>query len=218
MNTELIISAVIELAPSDFAKQEYHSPNGSRFEYPKEWNEYWQKSLADAELINVQEIIDGLGMIDITTIELTELMIILKNHLQDVDTNNVDEIHPLEGGIVIQQEEKSIVPQCCVSLSDYKAWEAFLEEKPQEWSEIWIGHPWIYARIVQGQIEISEYCEYNPPTGHPVWRVNLKKFEEVFEKVIFKIKQFKQVVAEVLHQIGVVNSHLVAQILIENEE
>jgi len=92
---------------------------------------------------------------------LLELFIL--GHISGVDPEHYEEkITPLDGGLRIEEAGEVIEHQCCSEFDDYKCWEFILERQDSSWSEIWIGHPWIYYRIDGPLIYLSDYCELTP--------------------------------------------------------
>jgi hypothetical protein len=216
MNENIKISAVIELNASEFTEKEYKYPDGSRYEFPTGWELYWKNSLKDSGLIKVEQIFPGFPFVEITRIEEDELKIIVETQLKDTNLENEDEIISFEGGIVIQVDNDRIVPQCCTSISDYKGLLDIINKKPSEWTQIWIGHPWIFARIKDDLIEFSDYCELNEYNGLAKTTINFEAFKNEFEKVLTEIEGFKKSVENILNGKNLEKYERISEILIEN--
>jgi hypothetical protein len=214
MKDKLKISAVIELNASEYTDEEYPYPNGSRYEFPREWRDYWKTSLKDSGLTEVEQIITGIPFVNIATIEDSELNTIVEVQLADTSLENLEEIIPFEGGIVVELNDLNIIPQCCVSLSDFQEWEEILKCEPNEWTQIWIGHPWIFARIKNNSIEFSDYCEQNNWDNGPKFSIDFESFKEAFGVMSKEIKDFKMRVVKALKKKEVVNSTRIADVLV----
>jgi hypothetical protein len=52
-----------------------------------------------------------------------------------------------------------LLPQCCGDLSDLSEWRDVLDDGSLDWQELWIGHPWVYARWRDGFLCISGFHE-----------------------------------------------------------
>ena len=75
-----------------------------------------------------------------------------------------EELYNLCGGIVIQRDDEILVsPSCCGDLSDIYNWEDIKSNNSNEWTKIWIGHPWIFYKKIENQVQISDYSENDNP-------------------------------------------------------
>ena len=71
-----------------------------------------------------------------------------------------DELGNLCGGITIHVNDKMLIsPSCCGDLSDIYNWEGIINNKTNQWTKLWIGHPWVYYKVKDGIVCITEYVE-----------------------------------------------------------
>ncbi|MFK7947686.1 MAG: hypothetical protein AB8G11_08855 [Saprospiraceae bacterium] len=130
---------VIEIAPYSFSKSE--------------WKILEQLPVIreNSFFVNIQNCTDE------------ALKIILKNHLKELesigDKNSEEDIfYALYGGIVIKIDNQIVLePQCCSDLNIIEEWTNELEKITKEWKMFWIGHPWVFVRLIDGFIEFSDY-------------------------------------------------------------
>jgi hypothetical protein len=47
-------------------------------------------------------------------------------------------------------------------MGNIKGWEDLLKNESTRWTELWIGHPWVYYRRNNECVEFSEYTESTP--------------------------------------------------------
>jgi hypothetical protein len=148
----------IEIRPYDFATAEYEYPKGDSAE---ERDEFWIKCISDKNLGRLKAIEKGSYLVDIRTINDDELAEILKHQLRDVELSEFEEqIGIISGGIVLEENGVIyITPNCCGDIGNIEGWERIFEKRLSEWSQLWIGHPWIYYRNNNGLIEFSDHTE-----------------------------------------------------------
>jgi hypothetical protein len=147
---------VIEFEPSAFSQSQRTSPQSAD---PAEWRCYWKESLADSGITELDPVDDTwlVRVQDVTN--LATINTFLRAKLRDVDAIP-DHLISLNGGYILQTDDLfSIYPTCCGSLEDIKSWERAVTYRKPEWTEIWIGHPWIYCRAIDGQLEFSQPAE-----------------------------------------------------------
>ena len=214
MKEGLIITPVIELSAVEFTDKEYPSPNGRWHEYPQGWENYWKSSIKDAGLTTLEQFITGLPLVDITCIDTDELKIIIETQQEGEKLYDEEEIIPFEGGIVIQYGDQNLHPQCCTCIGDYSEWINLIEQQPCKWTMIWVGHPWIFARIRNNNVEISDYCEQNEYDGAPKLIIDLESFRHELEIAYTKIRAFQRTVEKVLTKMGINNASRIASILV----
>lgn len=152
---------VIEISPYDYADEEYEFPAGSSVEFPDEWNAYWLKCISDKNLGHLQAIRKGSYLVDIETIHEHALEEIIKNHLKEVEPDDFeDQTGRLSGGIVVKMDDRFLIePTCCGDIGNIKEWENMLENGSPDWTQLWIGHPWVFYKKFNQMIEFSAYTE-----------------------------------------------------------
>lgn len=154
---------VIEIDPWNYTEKEYEVPLGSRNEDPKQWSEFWYRCLSDSNLNHLRPIELGSFFVDITKIKDSELETIVRTELKDVDLSDYkNHIGCLNGGIVIKEKGKVVIePTCCSDLSDLFNWEEIGKTTLDKWTQLWIGHPWVFYKKNNDTILFSDYTEDN---------------------------------------------------------
>jgi hypothetical protein len=165
----------------------------------------------------------GYSSIKISDINDADLKILIEKELQDAEMaeNGTEAIGRFCGGIVIINDKEVIHHQCCGSISDYKNWITFLEDAPTEWTQIWIGHPWIYGRISNNIIELSDYIEHtgalNPDKLVIKTRIDLSTFKTALAAAVLRIAEIKARILAILLVEMPETAVEVANLLIDNE-
>lgn len=212
-NYAMKCTCVLEFSPGDYTEHTYDSPNGSLADFPEEWNTYWQKCLSDSGLGHLKAISPGSYFVDIRQLQASDLRIMLKRLLTDVETP-VDELNPLCGGIVITNKDEFLLyPMCCGDLESVQQWESIQELEAGKWHQLWIGHPWVYVRREQGMIAFSDYTEKNPEDFVPHTRFELS--ETTLCSGLVKIRReldvFTQLVRIVLEELQLQDAVMIAR-------
>jgi hypothetical protein len=165
----------------------------------------------------------GYSSIKMSDINDADLKILVEKELQDAEMveNGIEGISRFCGGIVIINDKEVIHHQCCGGISDYKNWVEFLEESPSEWTEIWIGHPWIYGRISNNIIELSDYIEHTgalkPENLRIKTKIDVSTFKTALDIAVLQIAEIKaRILAILLVEMPEIAVE-VANLLIENE-
>ena len=212
----------VEISPYDFANKEYEYPNGSSKDLPDEWNKFWRKCLADKNLENLKAIRKGSYLVDIETIGNNELEEIIKNELEEVDLADYEEqVGQICGGIVIKIENQFIIePSCCGDIGNIQEWNSIFEEESKSWRQLWIGHPWIFYRKLNDQIEFSDYYEANfedIKEIKSVLKISSDKLKEELESINKKQIIFENKIQKVLEEMEIQNSKQIAKLMTGNE-
>jgi hypothetical protein len=95
-----------------------------------------------------------------------DLSVLIKKGLQDAEISKyqLENVCDFEGGLVIRFENGEVINHsCCGSLSNYKNWLELIKDKPKYWKEIWIGHPWIYGKVRENKILLSNLLDETNP-------------------------------------------------------
>jgi len=83
----------------------------------------------------------------------------VRTELKDVDILDYH-IGCLTGGIVIKEKGKVVIePTCCSDLSDFLNWEEIGNTALDKWTQLWIGHPWVFYKRIHETILFSDYTE-----------------------------------------------------------
>ncbi len=133
---------------------------------------------------------------------------------------DLEKIPALIGGIVIEFDDNTaIAPQCCGEIYNYQHWKEVLDKQPQEWTEIWIGHPWIYARVQNNTLELSEIMEatLSPQQDRAIkYTFDLNTFIQKLNLCIQEIKAFKKRIYKTLKKHQYPYPRKIANLLIDN--
>ena len=212
----------IEIEPSDYELNNYERPNGTIEEKRDEWSELWFKCVSDSGLNNIKPIESGSWFVDISQLTKNDLEIIIKKHIEDVNLSNFEEeMVALSGGIVIQNNNEILIePTCCGDISDIQNWEEIRNTELNKWTQLWIGHPWVFYKKKDNYITISDYTDYN-----------LEDFKDISEKhkfseqeLLSEIKSsrncqidFENRISEILVEMEIKNANEIAKLMTENE-
>jgi len=153
-----------------------------------------------------------------------DLSILIQKELNDADIpeNGLEIVDDFEGGLVIKFENGEVINHsCCGSVSDYKNWLELVENKPKEWTEIWIGHPWVYAKVEENKILITDYLDEtkaSPKENDFKFEVDFIEFKEKLSTAINNLKDLKKRIRTILLNQENEFANELSELLIENEE
>ncbi len=152
---------VIEINPFKYSQEDYEIPELSDSSSSEERDDRWRKAISTLDL-NLKLIEEDSYFVDIETIDDENLKIILKIIFDDKDIDIEEENYLMlfDGGILLKKDNELLLePQCCADLEDIKNWEYIFENSSSDWSQLWIGHPWIFYKKENGKIQFSDYTE-----------------------------------------------------------
>lgn len=216
------LSNTIVINPYDYSNTEYECPTGSSSEFPDEWNEFWTRCISDKNLGNLCAIRKGSYLVDIETINDKELEEIIKNELKEVELEDfAEQVSRISGGIVIIENNIPLIePTCCGDIGNIKEWESIFEDKSNGWYQLWIGHPWLFYKKENGNIEFSNYTD-----------LNLENFKDIKSKFQFsddelkkeikivrnQLNQFELRIRKILDKMGINNSEQISKLMTGSE-
>ena len=208
----------IEISPYDFSSKEYECPNGSSIEFPDEWNQFWKNCISDKNLGRLESISKGSYLVDIRTINDDELSEILKSELTDVELLDYEEqVAGISGGIVLEENNMIyIAPSCCGDIGDIKEWENIFYSEFNKWNQLWIGHPWVYYKKMNGFIEFSNYTESSPEDLKDIEilvRVSELQLQTELKKVREHQYEFEFRIRKTLEKMGIVNAARISKLM-----
>lgn len=153
--TAIQLINTIEISPYDYANQEYESPKPSGWEDPEAWHQYWIQCISDKGLDSLKPIEPGSYFVDIQTIGDAELEMILQTQISTREREDLkNQALPLLGGIFVFNESEILLePMCCCDLSHLAEWQAIYSVRSKHWERLWIGHPWVFYRVQNHEIE-----------------------------------------------------------------
>lgn len=139
----------------------------------------------------------------------------------EISNNGTDLVDAFEGGLFIEFDGNAITHSCCGKISNYKNWEKFLTTKPTDWSEVWIGHPWVYGKINNGRLSLSDYFDETmqiPKDDSFIkYEFDLADFESKFNNAVLEIHDFKDSIKKYLESIKSPYAEIISNLLLENE-
>lgn len=167
----------IEVSPLKYSKKEYELPEASDYPDADDWYRKWEEVVSKLDL-GFHNIKKDSYLVDIETIDEENLQMILETNLQEIDLEKFeDEVPIFDGGIVLTENDKILIePNCCGDIGNINEWQRILDNKTSDWSDLWIGHPWIFYRKQNGKVQFSDYSD-----------LNLKEFTDI--KVIFEVDE-----------------------------
>ena len=150
---------VIEINPFKYSQEDYEIPDLSDSPTSKEQDVRWRKAISTLGL-HLKPIQEGSYFVDIEAIDDENLKIILKIVVKDVEIEGNDFLSLFDGGLILMKNDVILIePTCCVDLADLKEWEYIFENNSSDWSQLWIGHPWVFYKKESGKIQFSDYTE-----------------------------------------------------------
>lgn len=209
----------IELIPTQYANTQYEFPNGSAAALPEGWNDYWKKCLADSNIGHLEAISKGSFLVDIESLDNAALHIILENELSKADLSDPENsICKISGGVAIRVEDKYLIePNCCCDIGDLLEWESILENGKEDWSFLWIGHPWVYYRKDGALFEFSEYVDQTDVNFESLktsFSIECEKLDAEIRMLREKQIAFEGKLAAILKEMEINDAEKIAQLLI----
>lgn len=165
---------------------------------------------------------DGIKIADLDDHDLS---VLVKMEVYDADMHlhGNENVSAFEGGLVIAMVDGQVIThQCCGAISDYQNWTKFLTTQPTNWEEVWIGHPWIYGRVRDGMIHLSEYLDETqaPPKDDASaikFQFELATFKIKMEAVVAFMQQLKSRIKAILIAEGSIYYNEIPEQLIDNK-
>lgn len=153
---------VIEIYPLKYSKEESELPDSSDFPDSEIWYKEWVKSVSRLSF-NFSPIDEGSYLFDIEVIGDEDLEIILEANLKEINPEEIEDmLTAFDGGIALMEDGRAMVlPTCCGDIGNIKEWKRILEDQTEEWNDLWIGHPWIFYKKVNGKVQLSDYSDVN---------------------------------------------------------
>lgn len=207
----------IEVSPLKYSKEEYELPEPSDYPDHNEWCRKWEETVSKLDL-GFHTIQKDSYLVDIETIDDENLQMILETNLQEIDLEEFeDQIIAFDGGIVLKDNDQVLItPTCCGDIRNIKEWKKIFDNKTSDWSEIWIGHPWIFYKKENGKIQFSDYSELNIKDTidiQPIFEVKESELKIEFEKVMQHQIKFKNKITEILKKMNIENAGKISELM-----
>ncbi len=137
---------------------------------------------------------------------------------------DLKEVQSFYGGIVIeniQDKKASIHHTCCGLIADYKYWLPFLEQKSNKWQRIWLGHPWIFGKIENDRLYLTQFLECDEKDllnniDLKYYEFDLIHFKDKFNKALNELDSFKKRIVSILEKNKTPFAEKIAEKLIQN--
>lgn len=215
--TELINT--IEINPLKYSKEDFELSGIADYPDPEEWFLKYTET-ASRLTLNCNEIRKGSNLVNIENIDDESLQMIVAAKLTEVEFNAPEErgfVLSFDGGIVVKKEDEVLIePSCCGDLENIENWEKVLEKRSSGWTEIWIGHPWIFYKKENGIISFSDYTEANMNEVKDLktkFDVKESVFQAGLEKVIHHQIRFKNRILNILKNMNIDNAETISEFM-----
>jgi len=208
MGDEIRLIPVLELEPGRYAKTQYPTPQGSGAEDRAGWTAHWKRSLADAGITDLDPFpgttwmvsLEGISEATLRTIVVVE---ILEGQAKVDPDTPLDHLHCFSGGYVLRSGSKTLIhPQCCGDLSNLQGWKDAARHLSMDWTQLWIGHPSISVRSVNGVLELSDYHEPDEQAKAAVASVPPDQLLIAAERALGEAQAFKVRLIPILKSLG----------------
>ena len=136
--------------------------------------------------------------------------ILTERNIKRIKSNS--KVSPLSGGIaVIENNIPVIEPTCCNDLQSINVWEAVLKSDQNRWRQLWIGHPWIYYKVIEDLVYFSdytesgkeEYMEREQSDIEPIRVITILELKNQLSKMRIELNNFKLKLTSKLESIGI---------------
>ncbi|MBL1223456.1 hypothetical protein JET18_21640 [Chryseobacterium sp. L7] len=206
------LTNVIEICPIKYSKEGYGLPDNSDIPDSEIWYKEWQKSVFSLNS-NFNPIDKDSYLFDIEVIDDNNLEIIL----QGFQFDEFENIGSFDGGIALIENNKALVlPTCCGDIGNIKEWKKILENKTEEWDELWIGHPWIFYKKVNGKVQLSDYSDESLKdliNIQPVLEIDELELKIELEKAEKQLINFKNRISKILEKMEVKKFDKISEML-----
>ncbi|SHM00621.1 hypothetical protein [Chryseobacterium contaminans] len=209
----------IEINPLKYTKEDFELPEITDDPDPEE---YFLKFTETASrlALNFNEIQKGSNLVNIENIDDESLETIVAAKLTEVEFYDPDErgfVLSFDGGIVVKKDDEVLIqPSCCGDLENIENWEKVLEKRSSGWTEIWIGHPWIFYKKENGIISFSDYTEANINDLEDVktkFEVEEEDFKDELDKMIYQQVRFKNRISDILKKMNIENAKKISEFM-----
>lgn len=205
----------IEIAPLRYPKETHELPEISDYPDPDEWFRKWEEAVSKLNL-DFHAIQKDSYLVDIEAIDDENLQIILEINLQEIDCEKFeDEMVAFDGGIVLKDDSQVLItPTCCGNIGNINEWQRILDNKTSDWSEMWIGHPWIFYRKENGKVQFSDYSDVNLSEFihiKAIFEIDESELKNELEKVKQHQTNFKNRISNILHKMNIKNAEKISK-------
>lgn len=144
-----------------------------------------------------------------------------KKELKNIDHENLDlkniesQVCGITGGIVIKQYGEVIIePRCCGDIGNLKNWENIFSRKTEEWKELWIGHPEIFYRNFNQDIEFSTFGKSELNQIKPVLKISETTLKNNLVRIRNEQAKFEIKIRNTLNRLSIKYSNEIAKLMV----
>ncbi|WP_223606856.1 hypothetical protein [Chryseobacterium sp. OSA05B] len=208
---------VIEINPLKYSKEESELPDSSDFPDSEIWYKEWVKSVSSLNF-NFSPIDNDSYFVDIEVIDDENLGIVLEADLKEINPEEIEDmLTAFDGGIALMEDDKAwVLPTCCGDIGNIIEWKKILEDETEKWNELWIGHPWIFYKKVNGKIQLSDYSDLNLKDAKNIQahiEVDELELKTELEKAEKQQINFKNRISKILEKMKIKNFDRISEML-----
>lgn len=160
--------------------------------------------------------------LDISLIPSTLLLPLIENQIKDeVEEEELSEIQPFEGGLRIDNDNCSIEWTCCENIGDFYNWKSTIDNPSDQWTHLWIGHPWIFFRVRNNKIQFSDYTDdFEAEDAKPSVKMELdyNNFKDALQIKIDEMNEFKQSIIQAIRQSNLADKEIIETQIMDTPE
>jgi len=207
----------IEISPFKYSKEEYELPEIIDLPDSEEWYKRWTTAVSTLDL-DFDTLDKNSYLVDIETIDDKNLQIILEVNLQEIDVDKFEmQMMPFDGGIALKENDQVLItPTCCGDIGNIKEWQKMLENNSTEWSELWIGHPWVFYKKENGKIQFSDYSDSSlneMESIQPIFEVDGSELKIEIGKIKKQQINFKNRIFNILKKMKIENAEKISELM-----
>lgn len=191
MNLELI--PVIELT---YYNEKVETPNGSYYEFPKDWDIAHKENFVLAGFKDEFKIYEsGMSFYKPNEITKPNLIRIIEIYFKEFELGSIitdDDIQPLDGGYILRDNNTNLIfPQCCGNLGDIESWNGIVNPNN---NYFWNGHP--TPKIIHKDeriiFDMSEFKQKEFSINREDLKIALIKTQNELNNFSYRINQLEQ--------------------------
>lgn len=127
----------------------------------------------------------------------------------------------MSGGIVLKHKNQFLIePTCCGDIGNIYEWLNIIEEEKKNWSQLWIGHPWVFYKKDKDLILFSQYYEKNIEEIKDIkisFQTDCKNLKSQLKVLLKEHLLFENKIQRLLSEIGIKNAAQIAKLLTGNK-
>ena len=177
INQKVNLEPAIRFEPSDFLEVNDGLIDYNYYHENSSWSVFYENSLEKIGIRDVKFMNDNSSLISINEFNDDSLKKLIRwdlnkrfepeftDYIPVYLTNESDLYNWFSGGYVLKNSTEDLIsPACCVGFDDIESWETIQTNQNENWTMLWIGHPWVYYKLAADRVILSEYTESNEPS------------------------------------------------------